>query len=401
MIDRVLIRNYKSIARCDVPLGPLTFLVGRNGSGKSNFLDALRFIADALRTSLDHALRERGGVKEVRRRSVGHPDHFSIGLRFSIRHDGRQRYRGSYSFEISARKDGFAVEREACEVGDTTQTLGQRAHYRVRGGAIEDASSPQMPPVSGDRLYLVHAGGLPQFRPVYDALSGMGFYNLGPARIRELQQPDPGDLLEREGRNLASVLRQLAVSSPSKKQRIEDYLARVAPGVTHVDQVAIGHMESLEFRQEMQGAKEPWRFPAVSMSDGTLRALGVLVALFQTQNNGRGHDGLIGIEEPEVALHPAASGVLVDALRDASSRKQVIVTSHSPDLLDHESITPEEVIAVVNDRGDSRIAPLDARGKSALRDHLFTAGELLRMDQLEPDPVQSRPTQLELFGEEP
>ena len=77
-ITRVILKNYKSIAACDVHLGPLTFLVGRNGSGKSNFLDALRFVADALNTSLDHAIRDRGGINDVRRRSRGHPNHLAF-----------------------------------------------------------------------------------------------------------------------------------------------------------------------------------------------------------------------------------------------------------------------------------------------------------------------------------
>jgi predicted ATPase len=81
-VTRVGLTNYKSIANCDVSLRPLTFLVGPNGAGKSNFLDALRFVTDALRTSLDHALRGRGGIKEVRRRSGGHPTHFSLRLEF-------------------------------------------------------------------------------------------------------------------------------------------------------------------------------------------------------------------------------------------------------------------------------------------------------------------------------
>ena len=62
LLRRVVLRNYKSIAACDVSLAQLSFLVGPNGSGKSNFLDALRFIADALRFSVDHALRDRGGL---------------------------------------------------------------------------------------------------------------------------------------------------------------------------------------------------------------------------------------------------------------------------------------------------------------------------------------------------
>lgn len=75
-LNRVTLRNYKSIAACRVDLHELTFLVGPNGSGKSNFLDAIRFVADSLRSSPDHALHDRGTIKEVRRRSGGHPNHF-------------------------------------------------------------------------------------------------------------------------------------------------------------------------------------------------------------------------------------------------------------------------------------------------------------------------------------
>ena len=83
-ITRVALRNYKSIAACDVELQPLTFLVGPNGAGKSNFLDSLRFVADALTFSLDHAIRDRGGINDIRRRSGGHPNHFSIRLDFTL-----------------------------------------------------------------------------------------------------------------------------------------------------------------------------------------------------------------------------------------------------------------------------------------------------------------------------
>ena len=89
-IHRVKLRNYKSIARCDVELGPLGILVGPNGSGKSNFLDALSLTHQALDMTLDHALRERGGVNEVRRRSGGHPSNFAIELHFTLPDGARQ-----------------------------------------------------------------------------------------------------------------------------------------------------------------------------------------------------------------------------------------------------------------------------------------------------------------------
>jgi predicted ATPase len=83
-IRRVVLQNYLSIAKCSVELGPLTFLIGQNGAGKSNFLDALRFITDALSVSVEHALRDRGGINEVRRRSSGHPTHFGVRIEFDL-----------------------------------------------------------------------------------------------------------------------------------------------------------------------------------------------------------------------------------------------------------------------------------------------------------------------------
>jgi len=369
-----MLKNYKSIAACDVSLHSLTFLVGPNGSGKSNFLDSLRFVADALRSSLDHALRERGGIAEVRRRSGGHPTHFGMRLDFRLRQGV-----GHYSFRVGAQPSGgYEVQDEEC------QLHGGKHTFRVRNGKVK-STNQVMPPASPDRLYLVNASGLPEFRPVYDALSHMGFYSLNPDRIRDLQTPDAGDLLARDGSNIASVFAQMQKRSPGDKSRIEEYLSKVVPGVEHVDAKVIGPKETLEFRQRVAGSPEPWRFLAANMSDGTLRSLGVLVSLFQLSNGDASPIPLVGIEEPEVALHPAAAGVLLDSILDASQRSQIIVTSHSPDLLDHKDLPIESILAVVAEDGKTLIARLDEAGKSALKRHLATAGELLRLNQLHPD----------------
>jgi predicted ATPase len=377
LIPRVVLKNYKSIAACDVALTNLSFLVGPNGSGKSNFVDGLRFVTESLRTSLDHALRERGGIKEVRRRSGGHPTHFGIRLDLRL---GEQT--GYYSFRVGAKpKGGFEVQQEACVIG---------AHYYVVEVGKVASTVPSPPAAASDRLYLVNASGLPQFRGVYDSLSSMGFYSLNPDRIRELQSPDPGKLLTRDGSNIASVLDQLSAHAPRVKDRIEEYLAKVVPGITGVESRVVGPKETIEFRQRVAGSRDPWRFLAANMSDGTLRALGVLVAIFQSTNGKR--VPLVAIEEPELALHPAAAGVLRDSLRAASRTTQLIVTSHSPDLLDDESFEPSTLLAVSSIEGATGIAQLDEAGRKALRDHLYTPGELLRMNQLTPDPIEVKKT---------
>ena len=401
LLTRVKLRNYKSIAACDVAPAQLSFLVGPNGSGKSNFLDALRFIADSLRFSIDHALRDRGGINEVRRRSGGHPTHFGIRVEFNLEDS-----QGHYSFRVGAKAGGgYEVQREECHVfqrGPLFQRGSDEQHYYYnveRGRVVKSTLSPP-PAAAADRLYLVNVSGVDAFRPVYDALSGTGFYNLNPEAIRDVQQTDPGELLKRDGSNAASVLATLGTRSSDFKKRIEDYLGKVVPGVAGVDRRTVGPRETLEFRQEVRGAQHPWRFFASNMSDGTLRAFGVLLALFQVAGNSESHRRLIGIEEPEVALHPAAAGVLIDSLRDAAEHAQILVTSHSPDLLDNNEISADSIFAVVARYGESRIGPLDETGRAVLRDHLYTAGELFRMGQLAPDPklADVSPRQIELFG---
>ncbi len=384
LLTRVVIRNYKSIAACDVSPAQLTFLVGPNGSGKSNFLDALRFVADSLRFSVDHALRDRGGIKEVRRRSSGRPTHFGIRLEFDL---GASK--GHFAFTVGAKRGGgHQILQEECRVVRTGD--GPSDSYAFYRGSVVRSSFSPVPAAAKDRLYLVNASGIDAFRPVHDALSGTGFYNLSPGAIRGFQPPDLGELLHRDGNNIASVLAGLGKRSPEVKKRIEEYMERVVPGVTRVDRKAVGPMETLEFRQQIGGAKHPWRFYASSMSDGTLRAIGLLVALFQGAGTEQATRSLVGIEEPEVALHPAAAGVLIDALKDASGHGQIFVTSHSADLLDSDDIPAGSILAVVAEQGESRIGPLDEVGRSVLRDHLYTVGELLRMNQLDPDPALSK-----------
>jgi predicted ATPase len=381
-LRRVIVKNYKSIAACNVELGRLTFLVGPNGSGKSNFLDTLRFVADALRTTLDHALRDRGGINEVRRRSSGHPNHFGMRLEFVLP-DGTP---GHYAFKIGAKpRGGFEVQTEECVV-----CSAEGASFRVDSGVkTRKTKEKALPAVASDRLYLVAASGETEFRPVYDALSHMAFYNLNPDRMREPQTSDSGEILARDGSNATSVFRLLAEHRPAQRARIEQYLSQVVPGVLGVDARAVGPRETLEFRQEVAGAKNPWHFQAANMSDGTLRALGILLGLFQTGNGKR--ITLVGMEEPEIALHPAAAGILLDALREASRESQIVVTSHSPDLLDIVDLTSESILAVHTQKGDTVIAPTDPASVAMLRQGLYTPGELLRLGQLEPD--------ARLFGE--
>jgi len=396
-LKRVVLNNYKSIRACSVKLDSLAFLVGQNGAGKSNFLDALRLVSDSLNTSLEHSLRNRGGIAEVRRRSSGHPTHFGIRLDWKLPDESE----GIYALRIgSQKKGGFEVQQEECRIfakGSLEETS-----YKVENGNVTRSTIKVVPPALSDRLYLVAAAGLPAFRPIYDALSRMGFYNLNPDEIRDLQPPDPGEMLKRDGSNLASVLDVMEKERKKTHDRVVSFLSRVVPGIQRIDVKHIGKKETLEFRQLVGTNKDPWTFMAENMSDGTLRALGVLTALFQSSNGAMKKVPFVGIEEPEVALHPGAAGVLRDALQAASKTAQIAVTSHSPDLLDDKEIADKYILAVTCRNGETSIGPLDQAGRSAIRDRLYTAGELLRLNQLEPDEnavTNISADQLELFAD--
>ncbi len=381
-LRRVSLQNYMSIARCSVELGPLNFLVGPNGAGKSNFLDALRFTSESLTTSVEHALRERGGIAEVRRRSAGHPTHFGVRLEWALPNGTS----GVFAFGIGAKPGaGFEIQRELCEI-NPADPFGLQVRYEIRSGEIVDCTMAVRPAAAVDRLFLVAISGQPEFRPLYDALLRMGFYNFNPDVIRELQSPDPGEVLTADGRNLASVLKRLSEHQPpDRMNRVVEMLGRVVPGIRDVSHKPVGKKETLEFRQTMAGSRDTWRFDAENMSDGTLRALGVLVALNQTPASDGRTVRLVGIEEPETALHPGAAAVLRAALFEASHHTQVLVTSHSPELLDDKAVTGESLISVASRDGETILGTVDETSRTSIRDRLFTAGELLRLNQLEPD----------------
>ncbi len=390
-LRRVSIRNYKSIAACDVELGKFTVIVGRNGSGKSNFLDAIRFVAESLDTSLDHAVRARGGMDDVLRRTGTSADALGIELHFELP-DGRA---GVYAIEVIGLPQGrYRVRHERLQIlapgcdsvgfetrdGEVTRVPYSELNPTTMVVGEDTVVIHAMPKLAPDRLYLVTLSGGNDFRDVYEALKGMAFYNLSPDQIRQLHAADSSDVLRRDGGNLASVAGRLFAESPALKERLLEYLNVIVPEVDDIRRSSVEGFDYLSFQINDIG-DTPLR--ASAMSDGTLRVIGNLIAAMQFVGNGQ-RLPLVALEEPETALHPAASAALLDALREAAVEKQIIITTHSADLLDELDLETDTLVVAQLHQGRTEIDAVDSVGASAIRDHLFSAGELLRLDQLRP-----------------
>jgi predicted ATPase len=375
-ITRVVLENYKSLRECDVSLGWLTFLVGPNGAGKSNFVEALRFLSFALSSSLEQALEARSGFRSIIYKGSPLASRMSFEIFFQLGSEAR----GSYLVQLGAGAEGRSIViREECSVRSSQGEDWFKVHH-----GVVTSNQGLTPAASEDRLYLVNASGLPPFESVYRALSSIAVYNPVPDEIRGFKPEKRYRHLDRAGSALAETIFRLKTSAPERLSRAIDYLRKIAPSVLELDAVSVEGNYHLRFELE-SGFGIGENFPPQNISDGTLRALAILVALFQVSD--RYPLTLIGLEEPEAGLHPAGAGVLFDSLVEASHFGQILVTSHSPDLLDRDDIPEGSVQAVEMCAGRTIIGRVDSAGQSALKDRLYTTGELMRMNQLRPEGV--------------
>ncbi len=222
----------------------------------------------------------------------------------------------------------------------------------------------------------------------------MQICHIEPTALRDMQDPDEGMRLLPDGRNAASVLREIKDAAPNDWQTILELLEHIVPRTVGVQPKKHDNKLTLEFAQNF-GKKELVKFGAFSMSDGTLRVLGILAAVFQ-----RSSPSLLVIEEPEATIHPGALGPVLDVLRHAGRSMQVVVTTHSPDILDADWIEDRHLRIAQWDAGRTGISSVSPSVRQALAEHLMGAGELLRANALTATELfVSDPRQLELFSE--
>jgi predicted ATPase len=386
MIKRISFKGFKSLASGFVEPGPVTLLIGQNAAGKSNVVDALRILAEAVAGDMETAVSRRGGIEAVVSRGM-RADRFAIELDYFVPDPAAPASRSDmrYRVEVGDGIDKAAVLLEELRVKRTRNEPGKMKVWfsakRGKGQAVDDpGKGSQTEFDTGDPgvLVLKALGFLstyPRIRALRTFIESWQFLQVNLGAIRSLHRDERSAALAPDASNLVNVLRTL--SNGGRRAVLADIVAdlkNLLAFVNGVDTTVDRGLVQLLLKERYFDVD----IDPLSTSDGTLRLLALVTALHLMPEHG-----LLVVEEPEHGLHPLVFGPLLDLMRERCPKgvgRQVLVTTHSPDLLDAAE-TEEVVVVDRNEAGVTELKRLDPVNLAEWRSD-FRLGELWRMRQI-------------------
>ena len=403
-LTELVVSHYKSLGNVELKdIQPVTVLVGCNGVGKSNVADVLRFLRDAVNQGLDHAVSARGGIGLIRQYSSNKP--YQITLEFGFLNDKFPGENFRYQLALTSLREGeFRIEREKCEwIGPTGISFDEEGELietdhslmrfernsegkislRVADKAISLENQRHLPPetlVLGKRIIsekLIFGGIFGG--EIQNFVENIRFSSIFPNTLRQPAHPDTDPILKENGANWSSILRSLRKTAKGKQalEQIKEMMQVVMPQLEDISTQAVGGFIHPRFKVSEKSGKLHYFDPS-QISDGTLRILGILLALYQTP-----HPSLMVIEEPEQTVNPALLAVLADAFRESSERTQLLITSHSPHLVDF--FEPENIRVVTMEDGETRLGAIRASQREAIKEHLLSLEQIMSAEGLQPE----------------
>ncbi len=347
------LENWRNFVNVDVELERRAFLIGPNGSGKSNLLDAFRFLYDIATVGggFQEAVRRRGGVSGIRALSARR--YSDVGISVTVGNDEEETL---WEYRVRFAQDN--VRRPFIK----EETVIHNGRVLLNRPDAEDESDPQRK----SQTYLEQVNVNREFRELVDFLGSVRYRHIVPQLVRDPdrsigRENDPfgGDFLDQVARTQARTLH-------SRLRRITKAL-----------QVAVPQLQELElWRDErgtphLRGRYEHWRYQGAwqneqDLSDGTLRLLGFLWSVIEG-------GGPLLLEEPELSLHPEVVRHLPQLIARAQrgGGRQIIMSTHSADLLQDRGIGMDEVLLLKPAKEGTKVH--SAGSDNQIR-HLLEAG---------------------------
>lgn len=387
-IQRIKVTNFKSFKELEVVLGEFNVLIGANASGKSNFVQIFKFMKDIASHGLDNAVSMQGGVEYLRNINVGATENFSLKVvsdsdfRLVVRRTknddfiGIKTYETTYEFALKFKKRGLGFEiakdiltrqcnfirleerkkkleeKEKLGEGDVTVS---RANGKVKIGLHK----PEEVPIKEEDIYppFLREEKLPPntlliqtpffIIPQLEGFFGnISVYDFDP-KLPKKATPITGKAeLEEDGSNLSIILKKIT-ENKEKRRKLFNLVNDLLPFIGNLDVENFADKSLLFKLQEIYFENQ--YLPASLISDGTINITALIVALYFEKKQ------LTIIEEPERNIHPYLISKVVDMMKDASQKKQIIATTHNPEIVKHAGL--DNLLLVSRDEeGFSRVS---------------------------------------------
>ncbi len=379
-IKKIKIANFKSFKDLEVEFGRFNVLIGGNASGKSNFVQIFKFLRDIIDYDLDNAISMQGGIEYLRNIIIGSSEDFSVEVVVSDQRPilpmkkekkliGSKKYEVIYKFSMRFGKEGqefeiledklirkydfVRLEMQKGEIEEREKLgRGQIILYNINGKFDIDSNLPEgieeediFPSFLREQelqpgtLLLENPYFLFLIYPWEDIFSNAAIYDFD-SKLSKKSVPITGKAeLEEDGSNLAIVLKNI-IGDEDKKRKFSNLVKDLLPFVEDVDVEKFTDRSLLLKLQEIY-TKEQY-LPAFLMSDGTINIIALIVALYFEKKP------LAIIEEPERNIHPYLISKVVDMMKDASQQKQIIVTTHNPEVVKYAGL--DNILLVSRDK---------------------------------------------------
>ena len=345
-IESLRVENYRALRKVELDnLTPMTVLLGPNGSGKSTVFDVFNFLSECFQFGLRHARDRRGRGKELKTRGATGPIVFDLKYRES---PGTPVI--TYHLAIDEGSKGPEVIEEWLQWRRGTR--GQPFRFLEFRRGVGKAASGDAPDSDDVRVEanlrspdLIAVNTLGQFTEhprvaaLREFITDWYVSYLSIDQTRNQPEAGPQERLSKGGENLANVIQYLKERHP---ERLEDIFEVLRARIPRLERVEAEPMPDGRLLLQIKDA--PFEQPILSKfaSDGTMKMLAYLTVLYDPEP-----PRFIGIEEPENFLHPRLLPELAEECRAASERSQLLITSHSPFLLN--AMRAEEVRVLYRD----------------------------------------------------